>query len=158
MKRKERHTLIFVGLAVISILGAIFLFANAPTSTGFVIWFGSSLVLVLFYWLVCWLNVPRNLRSRPARPADFEVVGLGSITANTTKFLEQSKLIKKQTFGDVLHELYRVERVSGNGVWVCEVETASDRIVAWQVTYESVESPVIDLHERVGDGRFLVYL
>ncbi len=141
-----------------SIVGAILAFANAPTLKSFIIWFSSSLILILVYWLICWLDVPKHLRRRPVRPVEFEVARIGVPTAMVTNFLEQSELIKSKNFGGILHQLYRAERISQEGKWACEIETASDQILAWEVTYESVGSPVLDLQERVGDGRFLVYL
>ena len=158
MTRKQHHTLIFLGLLATSTIIAISAFAGAPTLRSFIVWFCSFLILVLLYWLACWLDVPKQLRKRAARPVDFEVIRLGVLTAERINFLEHSEFIKSENFGGIFHNLYRAERAYPEGLWSCEVETASDRIIAWEVTYESNESPVLDLQERVGDGRFLVYL
>ena len=158
MTRKQRHTLIFLGLMVTSIITAVVAFANAPILKAFIIWFSSSLIFLLLYTLICWFDVPNHLRRRPARPADFEAARVGANTAEAINFLERSELIKSKVFGGILHKLYRAEQVYREGTWACEVEIASDRILAWEITYESVASPVLDLQERVGDGRFLVYL
>jgi hypothetical protein len=124
----------------------------------FLIWIVSYFVFLLFYWLLCRLDVPKQLRRRPDHPEEFDRVRLGLPTPESIQLIESSEVTKWEIFSGVEHVLYRAEREYPNGKWICEIEVAAGQVLARDIAYESVASPVIDLHGRIGDGRFLVSL
>ena len=158
MERKQRHTLIFVGTTLGFLIVAGLTFTQELSVKIFLVWIASYFIFLLLYWLICWFAVPKKLRGRPERPREFEAVSIGSPTTDILPLIETSELTKSKIFSGIEHVLYRAERTHPNGTWICEFEIAADRIVARDIAYQSVESPVLDLSERVGDGRFLACL
>ena len=158
MQRKQRHTLIFVGTSLAFLIIAGFTFTQALSVKNFLIWIASYLVFLLLYWLVCRLDVPKQLRKRPECPEEFDRVHLGLPTPEVIQLIESSEVTKREMFSGIEHVLYRAEREYPNGKWICEIEIAAGKILARDIAYESVASPILDLHGRIGDGRFLVSL
>jgi hypothetical protein len=158
MQRKQRHTLIFVGTTLVFLIVAGFTFTQELGAKNFLIWIASYFVFLLLYGLICRLDVPKQLRQRPERPDEFDRVRLGSPTPETIRLIESSEVTKREMFSGIEHVLYRVEREFPNGKWICEIEIAGGQILARDIAYESVASPILDLHARIGDGRFLVSL
>ncbi len=117
---------------------------------------GVYTVFLLLYSVACWLDVPKQLRRMPDKPADFNVVRLGPITASTARFLAEAQIIRDQTFSSKRHQLFRVDRVYPEGTWRFEIEVADDQVLAMATSYESIVSPVLDRGDQIGEGRFLV--
>ena len=158
MQRKQRHTLIFVSVTLTFLIVGGYIFTQELSVKNFLIWIASYFVFLLFYWLLCRLIVPKQLRRRPELPEEFEKIRLGLPTPGTLQLMESSEVTKREMFRGVEHVLYRTERVYPNGKWICEIEVAAGQILARDIAYESVASPILDLHGRIGDGRFLVSL
>ncbi len=158
MQRKQRHTLIYVGTTLAFLIIAGFTFTQELSVKNFLIWIASYFVFVLLYWLICWLDVPKQLRRRPERPEEFDRVRLGLPTLEAIQLIESAEVTKREKFSGIEHVLYRTEREYPNGKWICEIEIAGGQILARDIAYESIASPILDLHGRIGDGRFLVSL
>ena len=158
MQRKQRHTLVYVVTTLAFLVFAGFTFTQELNVEIFLTWIASYCAFVILYWLICRFDVPKQLRERPERPEEFDRVRLGSPTPEAINLIESSELTKSKIFSGIEHVLYRAEREYPSGKWICEIEIAGDQILALDFAYESVESPVLDLSERVGDGRFLVCL
>ncbi len=158
MQRKQRHALIFVATTLAFLMVAGFTFTHELSVKIFITWLASYFVFLLLYRLLCWLDVPKQLRRRPERPEEFDGVRLGSPTPEAIHLIKSSELTKCKMFSGIEHVLYRAEREYPNGKWICEIEIVEDKILALDIAYESFGSPILDLSERAGDGQFLVCL
>lgn len=155
MTRRQRHNRVLIGFTIVFLAVCGYLMLVPRDLRGLLIACGAYAGFVLLYSLACWLEVPRQLRRRPDRPADFRRIRLGEITDKATRFLAEAPIARDEVFGGVRHQLFRVERAYAEGTWRCEVEVADDRILAVATSYESIESPVMDRGDQVGMGRFL---
>ena len=156
MTRRQRHNRILVGITIafFAIVGSFML--NEADIRIFLIACGGYAAFLLIYSLICWFDVPKQLRMRPDRPVEFKLPRLGPITPGVTRFLDSAEVAKDQVFGQLRHQLFRVVRTYPEGTWTCEVEVAGDRVLAWATSYESIASPVLDRGAQEGEGRFLV--
>jgi hypothetical protein len=145
-----------IGITIILIAACGYLALISRDFKGLLAACGAYAVFLLLYSLVCWLEVPKRLRRTPDRPADFRNVRLGQITANAARFLGEAQILRDQMFGSVRHQLLQVERAYPEGTWRCEIEIADGRVLAMATAFESIESPVLDRGDQIGEGRFLV--
>jgi hypothetical protein len=123
--------------------------------TAFFIGCGAYTAFLLLYSMLCWFDVPKELRKRPGKPSDFGVLQLGRITPEAARVIGDSPAIKDQVFESVRHQLILVEHNFREGTWRSYIEIADDRILAYSTSYESASSPVLDCGEQHGAGRFL---
>ncbi len=158
MTRRQRHNRILICITFVFFvaLGYSLLIASDFDFRALFITCGAYALFVLLYSVVCWLDVPKKLRSIPDKPTDFKVLRLGSMTENVASFLSEAKVTRDQIYGEIRHQLLRVDRKYPEGIWSCEIEVADDCVLAFATFYESVESPVLDRSEQIGEGRFLV--
>jgi hypothetical protein len=156
MTRRQRHNRVLIGITIVILAVGGYSILIVRDFRAFFIACGVYTLFLLLYSLVCWLEVPKQLRRMPDRPADFRVVRLGPITANAARFLGEAHVIRDQVFGSMRHQLFRVERIYPEGAWMCEIEVADDRVLAMATSYESIESPTLDRGDQIGEGRFLI--
>jgi hypothetical protein len=116
---------------------------------------GAYVGFLLLLSLVCWLNVPSALRHRPTMPGEFRTLRLGPISSKGEAVLSRASLMEDQTFGRKRHRLFKLEQPFPEGTWCCRVEEVSGEVVAYAITFESASSPVLDVGEQHGGGRFL---
>jgi hypothetical protein len=137
MTRRQRHNRVLIGITILFVIGG-FSLLIAQENGAFLIGCCLYTVFLLFYSLACWLEVPKQIRRRPDRPAEFKGVRLGSITANTARFLAEARVINDQMFGNLRHQVFQVERAYPEGTWRCGIEVAGDRVLAIVNSYESI--------------------
>lgn len=123
--------------------------------TVFLTLFGAFVVFLLVLSLVCWLDVPAALRHRPKMPDEFRAIRLGTVTPSGPEMLNGFSLVEEGVFKDGRHRHLDMERVFPEGIWRCQVEEVSGKVVACSVNLRSVASPVLDSCEEHGTGRFV---
>ena len=144
MTRRQKHNRVLIGVTIVLFGVGGYSLLIARDFRGFLVAWGVYAVLLLIYSLACWLEVPKNLRRTPDKPADFRVIRLGPITSDAARFLDEAQVVKDRMFGSRRHQLFRVERAYQEGTWRCEIEVAEERVLAMATSYESIESPVLD--------------
>lgn len=117
--------------------------------------FGAFVVFLLVLSLVCWLNVPQALRCRPKMPDEFRAIRLGILTSKGLEMLDGFSLVEEGVFKDGKHRHLDMERAFPEGIWRCQVEEVSGKVVACSVNFKSVASPVLDACKEHGTGRFV---
>jgi hypothetical protein len=156
MTRRQRHNRVLVCVTIAFFVFAGVILVRDQDLRTFLIACGSYAAFLLVYSLICWFEVPKQLRGRPDMPAGYGALELGVIRPAVARLLEASEVTRDQVFGRFRHQLYCSERRFPEGVWRCEVEVSDNRVLAWATSFESVESPVLDRGKQEGEGRFLV--
>lgn len=155
MTRRQKHNRFLIGVTIVLFAVCGYLMLIPGDFKGCLAACGAYLVFLLLYALACWLEVPKQLRTPPDRPADFKVVRLGTISANAALVLNEAEVVKERAFGSKTHRLLRLERPCPEGTWTCEIEVADNRVLAMATSFESSVSPVMHRGDQIGSGRFL---
>ncbi|MBK1881967.1 hypothetical protein JIN85_06045 [Luteolibacter pohnpeiensis] len=110
--------------------------------------------LVLTY-LIALVLVPRSIRTAPQMPYEFRSLALGKITSEIATLLLSATSVEERSSGGITHYLYRLTQEMPNGLWICEIETAQDSIIALKRKFESGASQLFDTGNQVGEGIFI---
>jgi hypothetical protein len=155
MKRSGLHNSLLLGVTAIffgSILWLSFVERSIQaTLVACAIYLG---VLALVY-LIAAAIVPRVFRKAPPMPLEFESLSQGGITSDISTLLLTAVSVEERSSRGVKHSLYRLRQETPSGVWICEVETAQDSIIALKRVFESGASQLFDTGSQVGEGLFI---
>lgn len=155
MTRRQTHQTIAIGGTVVFLVGCLDWAMTGRQFTVFLTICGAYVGFLLVLFLVCWLNVPVALRRRPEMPQEFQVFRLGTLTPEGLAMLNRLPLIEEGLFKDGPHRHFQMDHVFPEGLWRCQVEEVSGRVIAYSVSFKSASSPVLDAGEEHGTGRFV---
>jgi hypothetical protein len=156
MKRRTIH-LILLQLTTAAMFVSVAMALIYDKGFGFAATVLAAWLLVLgILTTLCLWSVPDLLKKWPEMPPEFLEILPGSVTPAARAMLAKSVIVKDRSFRNRRHILYRLEQPCQEGLWRCFAEETAGKIVAWEVEFESADSPLLDRVRAAGEGRFIL--
>jgi len=112
------------------------------------------LALLILPFIFRW-DIPPEQRKRPEIPPEFRRIRPSPVTPEIAELLAGAEMMKEGAFRKRHHVLYRWKKSLPEGEWTGYAEVAEDKVVAWGMEFRSVISPLLDLGDWSGEGKFI---
>jgi hypothetical protein len=155
MKRRGFCDSLLIAITL-AFLGSVFwLTFISRDLTGILVACGAYAAILGFFGIFAKLSVLRCRQDTPPMPREFETLSLGEITPAIRNILKTAVSREERASRGIEHSLFRLIQQSSIGVWICEVETAQDSIIALRKKFESSASQLFDHGFQMGEGIFI---
>lgn len=121
----------------------------------FVVICGGYLLALLILPFIFRRDIPPEQRTRPEIPPEFRRIRPSPVTPEIAELLAGAEMMKEGAFRKRRHVLYRWKKSQPEGEWTGYAEVAEGKVVAWGMEFESVISPLLDLGDSSGEGKFI---
>jgi len=157
---RKRHLSILWGLTIglFVAMACIPLVVQRTMSSMFIafaILCGVYMVAMLILPFILRRGIPAGQRKRPEIPPEFRRSRPGPVTPEVAELLAGAAVVREGVFRKCRHVHYRWRKSLPEGEWTGHAEVAAGEIVAWGMEFRSVISPLLDLADSSGEGKFI---